>query len=124
MKTRCMMLVTTVMMSAAVTMAAEAAPDAPEQKPAKVKRTKFQILDLNHDGKISLDEYKNQVISDADAKFAAADSNKDGGLSEEEFMAARKADQEKVRVAKRAERAAAKAAKDPAVPAVPANSAK
>lgn len=74
----------------------------------------FKKADANADGKLSLDEFKTMAKGpDAEKKFTAADTDKDGFLTPEELKAAKKAAHE------------AKAPKvAPAAPAVPAAPAK
>jgi len=88
----------------------------------KVERVDpFTKADANGDGKLSLEEFKTMVTNDAEAKFTAADIDKDGFVTRAELKAAKEAAHE----ARKA--AAAKAAMDappvahpaPAVPAAP-----
>jgi len=69
----------------------------------------FKKADANGDGKLSLDEFKTLVKKDAEVKFAAADTDKDGFVTPAEFKAWRAS-----------EHAARKAAKDAAKDAPPA----
>jgi len=77
--------------------------------PKGEKMDAFKKADANGDGKLSLEEFKTMVKNDADKKFVAADTDKDGFVTPAELKAARAA-----------EHAARKAAKEAAAPAVPA----
>ncbi|MEI7880959.1 MAG: EF-hand domain-containing protein [bacterium] len=68
----------------------------------------FKKADANGDGKLSLEEFKTMAKKDAEKKFTAADTDKDGFLTPAELKAARD------------ERAAHKAAKDAPPPPAPA----
>lgn len=68
----------TVLLSAVVMSSAAHAQQGPRERPD------FGTLDLNGDGRLTLEEMQAQ----GEARFAAADTNGDGGLSTEELAAA------------------------------------
>ncbi len=100
-----------VVASSLVVMAEQGAGDAGQAARPKVKAPRveaFAKADANADGKLSLEEFKTMVTKgDAEAKFTAADTDKDGFLTKEELKAASGKKKEK------------KAAVAPAVPAAP-----
>ncbi|MCX7046491.1 MAG: sulfatase-like hydrolase/transferase [Candidatus Sumerlaeota bacterium] len=67
--------------------AAKAKTDAPA-KPALDRAAIFKNKDTNHDGKMTLEEYLNKFPDEAEGRrrFPTFDTNKDGVLSEEEFV--------------------------------------
>jgi Ca2+-binding EF-hand superfamily protein len=52
------------------------------------KMEAFKKADANADGKLSLDEFKTFAKNDAEKKFTAADTDKDGFVTPEELKAA------------------------------------
>ena len=65
-----------------------ATPPAPAAKDADPKAARFNERDLNHDGKLSLDEFVATASDKAGAKarFEKFDADKDGFVSREEFL--------------------------------------
>jgi Ca2+-binding EF-hand superfamily protein len=62
---------------------------------------RFEVMDTNKDGKISLDEWKAAHPADknAEAQFKKLDTNADGSLTQDEFQAAAKQLKEKAKTA-------------------------
>lgn len=77
---------TSILLAVATTVAFAAEPQSPNEASAqKSKVLVFGDIDSNHDMKITADEFK--VKEKVAAKFKKADTNKDGTLDKDEFIA-------------------------------------
>jgi hypothetical protein len=81
-------------------------------KAGKGNIEKFKAADVDKDGKLSLDEFKTFAKGDVEKKFLAADADKDNFLTPEEFKAAPKHGKQK-------KEGEAKAKAEAVVPVVP-----
>lgn len=68
-----------------------AKPDKPrENRAAPPHLPSFDEIDINHDGKISAEEFKNAQSKISQARFAHLDANDDGSLNADELEGIRK----------------------------------
>ncbi len=77
--------------SLATAVMAEGDAAVPAATPQAEKKDMFKKADANADGKLTLEEFKTMAKGDAEKKFTAADTDKDGFVTPEELKAARAA---------------------------------